>query len=58
MNYNNLQNLSNYDLLELYEAFIKMWHYEATDEFNNLRELNVNYEDVRKEILSRFKYTN
>ncbi len=48
-----LQELSNQDLLDLYEDFVEWNHYEATDEFNRLRELDVSYSDVRNEVKRR-----
>jgi hypothetical protein len=50
-----LEDLSNSALLDLFESFVKMWHYEATNEFDRLRELDIDYDDVREEIFRRFK---
>lgn len=49
----DLRSLSVWALLDLYEDFVKMRHYEAVDEFDRLRELGVDYEDVRRELCRR-----
>lgn len=49
----DLQRLSAFELLDLYEDFVKMLHYEAVDEFKRLRKLGIGYEDVRQELRRR-----
>ena len=51
----DLRTISDIRLLELYEAFVKMWHYEATNEFDRLRENEFDYYDVRAELAERLK---
>lgn len=53
MNKEDLKDMSNSRLLDLLEAFTKAWHYEAVNEFQYLRELDVTYNDVRREVMHR-----
>lgn len=48
-----MKDLSDASLLELYEEFIKWNHYEAVDEFQYLKEMDVNRSDIRREIFNR-----
>lgn len=48
-----MEGLSDVGLLELYEEFVKWRHYEAVDEFSYLKEMDVDRNDVQKEIFYR-----
>jgi hypothetical protein len=51
----DLKTISDDRLLDLFEEFVRMWHYEATNEFDRLREVEFDYDDVRKELMYRLR---
>jgi hypothetical protein len=51
-----LEQMNTYELLNLYESFIKADHYEATNEFDKLRTLPYKADDVRAEVARRMNY--
>lgn len=48
-----IRYLSNRALLELYDDFIKWSHYEAVDEFDRLRKMDISLSEVREEVRRR-----
>jgi len=55
LNKEDLKTMSDNVLIDLLEDFVKMLHYEAVDEFEDLRQLDIDYSDVRQEVLRRLK---
>jgi uncharacterized protein YjiS (DUF1127 family) len=48
-----LKELSNTELLELYNDFIRWCHYEAVNEFDYLRDMKISRYEVHAEVKRR-----